>query len=148
MKIILLKDVAKVGKKYDIKDVAEGYALNMLIPRGLARVATKDAIAKVEQLKANDLTNKKIQEELLLKNLEIIKNLKIELKEKANDKGHLFAGVTKEMIWKEVTSKSRLNIDLDSIKLSKPLKEVGEHKIVLEAMGKKAEFIVSISAIK
>lgn len=148
MKIILLKDVAKVGRKYDIKDVAEGYALNMLIPRGLARVATKDAIAKVEQLKANDLTNKKIQEELLLKNLEIIKNLKIELKEKANEKGHLFAGVTKEMIWKEVTSNSRLNIDLDSIKLNKPLKEVGEHKIVLEAMGKKAEFIVSISAVK
>ncbi len=147
MKVILLKDVAKVGRKYDIKDVAEGYAQNMLLPRGLAKVATKDAIAKVEQLKANDLTNKKIQEELLLKNLEIIKNLKIELKEKANEKGHLFAGVTKEMIWKEVAKLSRLNLDIESIKLNKPLKEVGEHKVTMEAMGKKAEFTVTISSI-
>lgn len=147
MKVILLKDVAKVGRKYDIKDVAEGYAQNMLLPRGLAKIATKDAIAKVEQLKANDLTNKKIQEELLLKNLEIIKNLKIELKEKANEKGHLFAGVTKETIWKEVTKSTRLTLDIDSIVLNKPLKEVGEHKITVEAMGKKAQFIVKISAI-
>ncbi len=147
MKIILLKDVAKVGRKYDIKDVSDGYAQNMLLPRGLAKVATKDAIAKVEQLKANDLTNKKIQEELLLKNLEIIKNLKIELREKANEKGHLFAGVTKEMIWKEVTKSTRLTLDIDSIQLSKPLKEVGEHKITVQAMGKKAEFVVSIVSL-
>lgn len=148
MKIILLKDVQKVGKKYDIKDVAEGFALNSLIPRGLAKVATKDAIQKVEQLKANDLTNKKIQEELLLKNLEVIKNLRIELKEKANEKGHLFAGVTKETVYEELKKASKLNLDLDSVKLDKPIKEVGEHKVAVEAMGKKAEFTVNIVAIK
>ncbi len=148
MKIILLKDVQKVGKKYDVKDVAEGFALNSLIPRGLAKVATKDAIEKVEQLKANDLTNKKIQEELLLKNLEVIKNLRIELKEKANEKGHLFAGVTKETVYEELKKASKLNLDLDSVKLDKPIKEVGEHKVTVEAMGKKAEFTINIVAIK
>jgi large subunit ribosomal protein L9 len=145
MKIILLKDVQKVGKKYDVKDVAEGFALNSLIPRGLAKVATKDAIAKVEQLKANDLTNKKIQEELLLKNLEVIKNLKIELKEKANEKGHLFAGITKDRIFAEVTKATKLGLNIDSIKMDKPIKEVGEHKIKIEAMGKSAEFLLIIS---
>lgn len=148
MKIILLKDVQKIGKKYDVKDVAEGFALNSLIPRGLAKVATKDAIEKVEQLKANDLTNKKIQEELLLKNLEVIKNLRIELKEKANEKGHLFAGVTKETVYEELKKASKLNLDLDSVKLDKPIKEVGEHKVTVEAMGKKAEFTINIVAIK
>lgn len=147
MKIILLKDVAKVGRKYDVKDVADGFALNMLIPRGLAKVATKEAVLQIEKVKANDLTNKKIQEELLLKNLEIIKNLKIELKEKANEKGHLFAGVTREKILDEVVKATKLNLDLDFIKLDKPLKEVGEHKITLEAMGKKAEFVVNISSV-
>ncbi len=148
MKIILLKDVQKVGKKYDIKEVAEGFALNSLIPRGLAKVATKDAITKVEQLKANDLTNKKIQEELLLKNLEVIRNLTIELNEKANEKGHLFAGVTKETVFEELKKASKLNLDLDSIKMDRPIKEVGEHKITVEAMGKKAEFTVNIIANK
>ena len=98
MKVILLKDVAKIGRKYDIKNVADGYALNMLIPRGLAVVATEQAMKKVETLKVNDTTDKKIQTELLLKNLEVIKNLTLNLKEKANEKGHLFAGVTREML--------------------------------------------------
>jgi large subunit ribosomal protein L9 len=148
MKIILLKDVQKVGKKYDIKDVADGFALNSLIPRGLAKAATKDAIFKVEQLKANDLTNKKIQEELLHKNLEVIGNLKIEIKEKANDKGHLFAGVTRERVYEEVTKATRLTLNIDSIKLDKPIKETGEHKVRVEAGGKSAEFTLSISVVK
>ena len=147
MKIILLKDVAKIGKKYDIKDVSDGYAQNMLLPRGLAKLATKDAIAKVEQLKANDLTAKKIQEELLLKNLEIIKNLKLELKEKTNEKGHLFAGITKEILHSELVKKTRLNIDISSIKLDKPIKEVGEHKVLVEVLGKKAEFTLVVSSL-
>lgn len=147
MKVILLKDVAKIGKKYDIKDVSDGYAQNMLLPRGLAKLATKDAIAKVEQLKANDLTAKKIQEELLIKNLEIIKNLKLELKEKTNEKGHLFAGITKEILHSELVKKTRLSIELNSIKLDKPIKEVGEHKVLVEVLGKKTEFTVVVSSL-
>jgi len=144
MKIILLKDVAKVGRKYDVKEVAEGFALNMLIPRGLAQIATKDAIARVEKTKANDLTDKKIQEELLVKNLETINKLVIEIKEKANEKGHLFAGITKERLHSELTKSTRLNLDLDFIKLDKPLKQIGEHKIKVKAMSKSAEFTVNI----
>jgi len=144
MKIILLKDVAKVGRKYDVKDVSDGFALNMLIPKGLAKVATKDAIVKIESLKANDLTNKKIQEELLLKNFEIIKSLTINLKEKANDKGHLFAGITKEMLVQEIMKVTRLNINPESIILPKPIKETGEHKIAIEVLGKKAEFTLNV----
>lgn len=148
MKVIFLKDVPRVGRKYEIKNVAEGYALNMLIPRGLAKQATPQIVSQIEKEKANDLTGKKIQEELLLKNLEIINSLSIELKEKANEKGHLFAGVTKDRIFDELTKATRLSLNIDSIKLDKPLKEVGAHKIAVEAMGKKAEFVVNISATK
>ena len=148
MKIILLKDVQKVGRKYDIKEVSDGYALNLLIPRGLATTATPQAVKKVEMMKANDMTEKKIQGELLLKNLETIKNLTITLKEKANEKGHLFAGVTKEMLAEKILKETRLNIDPESIILEKPLKEIGEHKVTVEAMGKTAEFIVVIETDK
>jgi len=146
MKIILLKDVPKVGKKYDIKDVAEGYALNMLIPRKLAAVATAQAVKNIEDMKHKEMSEKKIQEDLLAKNLQAIKGLTLTLKEKANEKGHLFAGVTKEVLVQEILKATRLNLDPGFIHLDKPLKEVGEHTVTVEAMGKKAEFTVQIEA--
>src|SRR6266853_1784242 len=107
--------------------------------------ATPQAVKQVEMMKQKDMTETKIQEDLLAKNLEVIKTVTISLKEKANDKGHLFAGVTKEMLAGEILKEIRLNIDPESIKLEKPIKEVGEHKVVVEAMGKKAEFTVRIN---
>jgi large subunit ribosomal protein L9 len=146
MKVILLKDVQKIGRKYDIKDVSEGYALNMLIPRGLAQAATPQAVKKIEEMKSKDLTAKKIQDELLMKSLKEIDGLTINLKEKANEKGHLFAGITKERLLEEILKITRLHIDPESIKLHKPIKETGEHKVLVEVMDKKAEFVVSIEA--
>ncbi|MES2213247.1 MAG: 50S ribosomal protein L9 [Patescibacteria group bacterium] len=146
MKIILLKDVPKIGKKYDVKEVADGYALNLLIPRELAVIASPQAVIKVEQLKEKDSAEKKIQADLLVKNLEMIKGLKLTLKEKANEKGHLFAGVTREVLTAEILKTTRLNLDPAYVSLEKPIKEVGEHKVMIEVMGKKAEFTVDIQA--
>ena len=52
MKIILLRDVEKLGKKYDVKDVADGHARNFLIPQGLAKPATEVALREIETEKA------------------------------------------------------------------------------------------------
>jgi large subunit ribosomal protein L9 len=147
MKIILLKDVPKVGRRLDVKDVAEGFALNMLIPRGLAEIANVGSIKKIEQMRAKDLAEKKVQEDLLVKNLDLIKQTTITIKEKANDKGHLFAGVTKEMLANEIKKTARINIDPESIQLSKPIKEVGEHKITVAALDKKTEFTLIIESL-
>lgn len=146
MKIILLKDVPKVGRKYDIKNVADGFAANMLIPKGVAQIATPDVVKKIEMMKSVDLAQKNIQNELLLKNLEIIKKLKLTLKGKANDKGHLFAGITRETLAKEIEKATKFNLDLESIKIDKPIKEVGEHKVIIEINDKKAEFAVVVEA--
>lgn len=146
MKVILLKDVPKIGRKYDIKNVADGYALNMLLPKKLAEIATPQAIKKVEEIKNNDLTQKKIQEELLAKNMEVIKSLSITIKGKANEKGHLFAGITKDNLILEIQKESRLSLDPELIVLEKPIKEVGEHKIPVVAGNKKAEFTLFVEA--
>ena len=144
MKIILLKDTPKVGRKYDVKDVSDGYALNMLIPRGLAMVATPQAVAKINIEKQKAIGQEKMEEDLLHKNLSSIKELTLHLKEKANDKGHLFAGVTKEILAEQIMKTARLNIDPAFIKLEKPIKEVGEHKVTVEALGKKVQFTVVV----
>ncbi len=147
MKVILLKDVPKVGKKYDIKDVADGFALNLLIPRKLAERASPQAVAQIGQVKVAEMAEKKIQEDLLAMNLETIKNLTLTIKEKANDKGHLFAGVTKEVLVAEILKATRLNLDTGFLDLDKPLKSVGEHKVTVEAGGKKVQFTVVIEAL-
>ena len=147
MKVILLKDVPKVGKKYDIKDVADGFALNLLIPRKLAERASPQAVAQIGQVKVAEMAEKKIQEDLLAMNLETIKNLTLTIKEKANDKGHLFAGVTREVLVAEILKATRLNLDTGFLDLEKPLKSVGEHKVTVEAGGKKVQFTVVIEAL-
>jgi large subunit ribosomal protein L9 len=98
MKVILLKDVRKVGKKFETKDVADGYALNFLIPRKLAEASTPSSMKKVENLKSRDAAEKKVQEDLLKKNLASFNGVTIEMKENANEKGNLFKGIHKEEI--------------------------------------------------
>jgi large subunit ribosomal protein L9 len=147
MKVILLKDIPKIGRKFDVKNVSDGYALNLLIPKGLAQVATPDAVKRADAVREKDLTEKRVQNELLLKNLEELKKLKINIKGKANDKGHLFAGVTKEMLVEEIKREGKFTLDPESIKISKPLKELGEHKVSIEILDKKAELTINIESL-
>ena len=146
MKVILLKDIPKLGKKYDIKDVSDGHAQNLLIPRGLVEMATPQAINKVKDYKEKDKVEKKIQESLLDKNLNTIKGIKITIIEKANEKGHLFAGITKDILIAEIFKQTQVNMDPESVVLPKPIKEIGEHKVMVEALGKKAELTVVVEA--
>ncbi len=146
MKVILLKDVAKVGKKFDVKDVSDGYALNFLIPQGKAKTATTDGLAKVETLKAYAEGERKVQEDLLSKNLHEIDGKSIEIKEKANDKGHLFGSLHRERIAEILSLSIHSSIEPSFVVLPKPIKETGEHEVVIEAHGKKA--VVKVTVLK
>ena len=64
MKVIFLMDVKGAGKKYEVKNVADGYALNLLIPKGVAEAATPGAVKKAELLKTREVQEKKVQEDL------------------------------------------------------------------------------------
>lgn len=132
MKIILLKDVAKLGRKYDTKDVNEGHALNYLIPQGYAIPATPSALKKLETDKVKMEMEKRVQEELLAKNLKEVENITLQFVGKANEKGHLFAGIHTSEIVSELAKQFRLNIDPSSIVLEHPIKEVGEHAVEIK----------------
>src|SRR3989344_1402847 len=98
MRVIFLKDVPRVGKKYDLKEVNDGYAVNFLLPGKLATAATKGAIAELERRKKEISIEREVQENLLVKNLEEIEGKTITIKEKADEGGHLFAQVHKKEI--------------------------------------------------
>ena len=144
MKIILLKDVKGVGRKYDVKDVGDGHAVNMLIPKGFAVTATPSAIKRIEMQKASDTTMRAVDAELAKANIAQLGEQTIEMSEKANEKGHLFAGVHTEEIAKAVKKQIHLDIDPEWIKLEKPIKTTGEYDINVEWHGQSGAFKLSI----
>jgi len=146
MKIVLLKDIKAVGKKHDIKVVADGFALNSLIPQGLAEVATAKVLARVEVLKKQEEAEKKIQEDLLAKSLKSLHDASVEVTVGANEKGHLFAGLHAADIAPLVKEQTHVNVAPEFIKIDKAIKEVGEHKIDIKVQGKSATFILVVKA--
>ncbi|MFA5933742.1 MAG: 50S ribosomal protein L9 [Candidatus Paceibacterota bacterium] len=144
MKIILLKDVPKIGKKDDIKEVGDGYANNFLFPKKLAELATSKGIARIESMKKSVHVEKEIQMDLLMKNLKEISVASITIKGKTNNVGHLFAGIRKEDIVEALRKQAHISIDPDFIEFDKPLKDLGEHKIAVSAKGKESSFTLII----
>ncbi len=129
MKVILLHDVPNIGRKYEIKNVSDGYARNFLFPRKLARIATMQNIQDIEKQKKRHEQEKEIQKDILEKNIAALDGLEISITEKANEKGHLFAGIRKEEISKILKEQKHLDIPSGIIELEKPIKEIGEYKI-------------------
>jgi large subunit ribosomal protein L9 len=146
MQVVFLKDVPKVGKKYEIKNIADGYALNYLIPRGMARVATSEVVRQIEMEKARKVDELKVHEDLLMKNLKGIDGATVVIKGKANDKGHLFAGLHKAEILPKVLEQTKVQIHPDFIELDKPIKEIGEHIIPVKVKDKAASFKLIVQA--
>jgi len=146
MKVILLNDVQKLGRKYDIKEVSSGYAQNLLIPTGLAVAATGEALKRYSQQKAALDGEWKIQDELLSKNLQGLSEFVLTVQGKANEKGHLFAGLHKAEIAKELEA-NHIMIDPEAIVLEHAIKEVGEHMIEVKAAGKSVKFKLIVEAL-
>lgn len=135
MKVVLLKDVPKIGKKGEIKNVSDGYARNYLIPKKLALVATPEVLKKIEkekQLKAEK--EKQLKEE----NLNLLKQLQKQLYKvavKAGSSGKLFGALTSADIAKIISEKSGYEIDKKWVILEKPIKELGLYDITLKLPG-------------
>lgn len=147
MKVILLQDVPRIGKKFEVKNIADGYARNMLFPKKLAEPATKEAEARASLLKNQAMAEGKIQEELLLKNLSLLDGKEVVIKGKANEEGHLFAGIHKDEVLKALKEQLHVDVRPDYIDMPKPLKETGESTLKATVAEKSAKFTVRIEAL-
>jgi large subunit ribosomal protein L9 len=144
MKIIFLKDVPGSGKRNDIKDVASGFAANYLIPNKLAVTATDIGMRRVELEKAQMMVEAKLEKDLLLKNLSSLNGSRVTILGKANEEGHLFAGIHKKEIRDQIKKELRIEIPEDSIELKEPIKTLGEVPIEVESYGRKVTFTLSV----
>jgi large subunit ribosomal protein L9 len=146
MKVILLSDVTKVGKKYDLVDVAPGYARNFLFTKGLAEAVTKSSAKRIAELQKKREQESKRQHELLEKAISGMKEAKVTLKRPANEEGHLYAGVTAEDIAEALSKEIGAMMSAEHVELEKPLKAVGEFKVTAKVGEKEAGFVVAVEA--
>lgn len=146
MKVALLHDVPGIGKKREIKNVNSGYALNYLFPKKMAETATGAVMARIELENKRDVGMKKVKEDLLAKNLNSIHGVRVEVELPANEKGHLFAGLHASEIVEFAKNQSKVELMPEFIVLPKPIKEIGDHEIVIKVQGKQAVFTLSIKA--
>ncbi|HUC31081.1 MAG TPA: 50S ribosomal protein L9 [Candidatus Paceibacterota bacterium] len=132
MKVIFLDDVRNVAKKYDIKDVSNGYARNFLFLNTLAEAATPEAIKKLDSMKAahekGDKELHKHLEELAQK----IDQTKIQFELKADKSGVIFGSVNKETILKAMREHKLIGAERVDIDLKYPIKELGEFTVPID----------------
>ena len=128
MKVVLLKDIEKFGKKYEIKEVKEGFARNFLFPKGLAKIATKQNLKEAETRK--EMEDKKSEEELkkAQAEAEAIEGLELSIAVKVGDNNQLFESVSPQKI-SEKMKEMNFNVKKDQIIISEPIKELGEFKV-------------------
>ena len=140
MKVILLQDVAGRGRRYEIKDVPDGYARNFLFPHKLAEMATPLALGKLEKLKNVIRVEKETQAEMLKNSLEKISGLELVIKAKADDKGHLFSAVRVKDIAEKLKKAYQAEISEEFIVLEKPIKATGEHSVTIKSGNSQSSF--------
>lgn len=144
MKVILLEDIKKLGKKFEIAEVKAGYARNFLLVKGLAEAVTKSNARRVVELQKKRDEEVKRQAELLEKAFKGIKGLVLTFTRKANEEGHLYAGVTREEIAVELSKAMNAEFTPDHIILEKPIKQLGTIPVAALLNDKTAQFDVTV----
>ena len=148
MRVILLQDVPKVGRKYDTKDVPDGYGTNFLIARKLAVIASPAKVAEIEKLKRELGAQREAGEAELMAGMQKINGVELVIKGKASDKGHLFSAVHKKDIKEKLATDFGILLNEDNLNIKDGLKEVGQYDIEVKVGDKKAKFKLLIEAIK
>lgn len=129
MKVILLQDVKKIGKKDEIINASDGYARNFLLPKGLAVEANNENLAKlkgrsdskqhkidVEKSKAEEIANK-------------LKNIELKISVKAGENGKIFGGVSTKEISEQLDKQYGIKIDKKKIDMKEAIKNLGVFNI-------------------
>jgi len=129
VKIVLREDVETLGNKGDLVDVADGYARNFLVPRGLAMNATRGVVAQAEAMRRNrsarDERDRAEAQDLAAK----LTAQPISVVARAGEGGKLFGSITSADIVTAVSAQVGIELDRRTITLTEPLKELGPAEV-------------------
>lgn len=141
MKVILQRDIANLGKRGDVKEVADGYAINVLIRKGDAIQATSAELAKWKQKEDSKAHKKELATSTFAQLVDSIRKSSIVITgKKADQKGQLFASIKESDIADAIYSAVKMSIDPKQVIIPASIKHLGMHEVTLK-QGEKKEAI-------
>ncbi len=129
MKVVLTQEVKGLGQAGQIKEVADGYARNYLLPKGLATIATPGAIKEVEQRQAAERKRQAKLDEEMRSVGEKLDGVIVKVRSKVGEGGKLYGSVTTADVAEALEKQAGQAVDRRKIEIEEPIRHVGEYKI-------------------
>lgn len=148
MEVLLLSDIAHVGKKNDLLLVGDGYAMNFLLPRRMALVATP-----VVRRRFSDEIRKRAEARELERHAQqgaaaALAGVTLSFARKASKTGKLYAAVSEEMIADALKEQRKIDVPVSAITIAQPIKALGTFQVIVELAGQPVTINVTVEAEK
>jgi len=128
MKVLLIKDVYKLGRAGDVKKVADGYGRNFLIPQGMAVLATPGSLKQADRIRKNAAEHRAVVNEEMGGVAEILAKVHLSFAARAGETGKLYGSITSQDVADQIQEKTGVSIKRQQIDMQ-PLRSLGEHNI-------------------
>ena len=128
MKVLLIKDVYKLGRAGDVKRVADGYGRNFLVPQGMAVLATPGAMKTAERIREKAAERRAILNNEMGTVAELLKKVQISFGARAGETGKLYGSITSQEIVDAIEKKSGIAVKRQQLDMQ-PLRTLGEHVV-------------------
>ena len=129
MKVILSSDVDKLGRKGDVVTVADGYARNFLVPKGLAMVASKGALKQADLMQRARAEKDEREKQEAAAKVASLGASPVYISARAGEEGRLFGSVTNSDVARAIEDQLEEKIDRRDIRLDEPIRTLGTHQV-------------------
>ncbi|MCS6992623.1 MAG: 50S ribosomal protein L9 [Anaerolineales bacterium] len=128
MKVLLLKDVYKLGRAGDVKKVADGYGRNYLLPQGLAVLATPNALKQAEKIREEAIKQRAALNQEMSAIAQVLNGLALGFPAKAGETGKLYGSITAENVANAIKTRTGIEVKRQQIDMQ-PIRSLGEHTV-------------------
>ncbi len=133
MKLILTQDVADLGRRGDVVDVADGYGRNYLVPRSLGVAATRGAMKDAEKIRATRMDLERKTREAADEMSQVLAGTTVVVAARAADEGRLFGSIGARDVAEAIAKYTGVAVPHEQIRLAGPIKEIGLHQVIVRA---------------
>ncbi len=146
MKVILLRNVPKVGHKLDVVEVSSGYATNFLFPQKLAEAATPTKEAELALRREKVRVADDARKSDLLEKLKALHGTTLTISAKADERGHLYKKIHADDISAALNEEHNMTLSKEAVGLESSLSALGQYPLVIEQHGHKTSIVVEVVA--